>query len=240
MIKTLYFDFEIRFSNVEYLKQRVIFVIINIDVDVINNICVNRLLDSINNKFNFDRVVDSNMIKEFFSKCFHYYNETSLSFFIFRLKMNMFIILFRNIKSLVMCNEIRIRLIRIIVNVFEIEIIVDKSIDERILISRISLNSKNDEINKNRKKIVSCQFIKRQFFIRFAFVITINKSQNQSLRYVDIDIQIRECFTHEQFYVIVFRITKMNNFYIIISKSDFVNMLKLIRNIQWTKILLSL
>ena len=60
--------------------------------------------------------------------------------------------LIRNIKSFVICNEIRIRLIRIIVNVFEIEIIVDKSIDERILISRISLNSKNDEINKNRKK----------------------------------------------------------------------------------------
>ena len=79
--------------------------------------------------------------------------------------MNMFIMLFRNIKSFVMCNEIRIRLICIIVNVFETEIIVDKSINERILISRISLNSKNDEINKNRKKIVSCQFIKRQFCI---------------------------------------------------------------------------
>ena len=239
LIKTLYFDFEIRFSNIEYLKQRIILAIINVDVDVINNICVNRLFDSINNKFNFNRVVDSKMIEEFSSKCFHRYDETSLSFCIFRLKMNMFIMLFRNIKSFVMCNETRIRLIRIIVSVFEIEIIVNKSIDERILISRISLNLKNDEINKNRKKFVSCQFIRRQFSIRFAFVIIINKSQNQSLRYVDIDIQIRECFTHEQFYVIVFRITKMNNLYIIISKNDFVNMFKLIRNIQWTKILLS-
>ena len=157
----------------------------------------------------------------------------------FRLKMNMFIMLFRNIKSFVMCNETRIRLIRIIVNVFEIEIIVDKSIDEKILISRISLNSKNNEINKNRRKFISCQFIRRQFLIRLTFVIIINKSQSQSLRYVDIDIQTRECFTYEQFYVIVFKITKINNFYIIISESDFVNIFRLIRNIQWTKILLS-
>ena len=67
--------------------------------------------------------------------------------------MNMFIILFRNIKSFFMCNEIRIRLIRIIVNVFEIEIIVDKSINEKNLISRISLNLKNDEINKIEEKL---------------------------------------------------------------------------------------
>ena len=66
LIKTLYFDFEIRFSNVEYLKQRIILVIINVDVNIINNICVNRLFDSIINKFNSDRVVDSKMIKKNF------------------------------------------------------------------------------------------------------------------------------------------------------------------------------
>ena len=80
--------------------------------------------------------------------------------------------------------------------------------------------------------MISCQFIKRQFFIRSIFVITINKSQKQSLRHVDIDIQIRECFIHEQLYVTIFKITKMNNLYMIISKSDFVDMFRLIRNIQ--------
>ena len=45
LIKTLYFDLEIRFSDNKYLKQRIIFVIINVDVNIINNFCVNRLLD---------------------------------------------------------------------------------------------------------------------------------------------------------------------------------------------------
>ena len=171
----MYCDFDIRFSNVEYLKQRINFVIINVDVNIINNICVNRLFDSITNKFDFDRVVDSKMIEKFFSKCFHHYDKILLSLYIFRFKINMFVMLLRNIKSFVMCNDIRIRLIYITINVFEIEIIIDKSINEKFLISRISLNSKNDEINKNRKKTISCQFIKRQFFIQSTFVMTINK-----------------------------------------------------------------
>jgi type IV secretory pathway component VirB8 len=55
-----------------------------------------------------------------------------------------------------MWNDIQIRLIRIINNVLKIEIIVEKLIDENILILRISLNLKNDDVNKKRKKIVLC------------------------------------------------------------------------------------
>ena len=83
-------------------------------------------------------------------------------------------------------------------------------------ISRISLQFKNDECNKNRWTNVFCQFIKRQFFVRSIFAIIINKSQNQSLRYVSVDIQMRNYFIYNQFYVIVFKITNKHNFYIII------------------------
>ena len=147
------FNLEIRFSNVEYLKQRIILAIINVDVNVINNLCVNWLFNSINNKFNFDRVVDSKIIIKFFSKCFYHYDEISLFFYIIRLKINIFIMLFRNIKSLFMCNDIRIHLICIINNVFEIEIIIDKFVNEIFLISHISLNSKNDDVNKIEEKL---------------------------------------------------------------------------------------
>ena len=104
---------------------------------------------------------------------------------------------FRNIRFFIMCNNIRIRLTRVTFHVLKIEMMLNKSIDKKILIFRISLDSKNNEINKNRRKIVSCQFIKRQFSIRAIFVITINKSQKQSLRYVDVDIRIRKYFIHD-------------------------------------------
>ena len=96
---------------------------------------------------------------------FHKYDEISLSFHILRLKINMFIMFFRNIRFSIMCNDIRAKFTRVTFYVLKIEMISNKSINEKILIFRISLNSKNDEINKKRKKIVSCQFIKRQFFM---------------------------------------------------------------------------
>ena len=64
----------------------------------------------------------------------------------------MFVMLLRNIRSFVIYNEIKIQITRIVENVLKIEIIVDKSQNINILISRISLYLKKDEINKNRKK----------------------------------------------------------------------------------------
>ena len=61
--------------------------------------------------------------------------------------------LLRNIRSFVMCNKIKIQITHIVEIVLKIEIIVDKFQNINILMSRISLNFKNDEINKNRKKL---------------------------------------------------------------------------------------
>ena len=172
------------------------------------------------------------MMKEFSFECFHHYDEVSLSSHKLNLKIDMSIMMLRNICSFVMCNDIKARITRIFENVLKIEIIVDKSKDINISILRISLNFKNDEINKSRKKIVFCQFTRRQYLIRSTFAMIINKSQKQSLRYVDIDIQTRECFTHDQSYVAIFKIIKKCNLYMIISKTKSFDALKLIRNIQ--------
>ena len=51
-----------------------------------------------------------------------------------------------------MCNDIQIKFTRVTFHVLKIEMMSNKSIDEKILISRILFDSKNDEINKNRKK----------------------------------------------------------------------------------------
>ena len=240
LINILYFDLNHIVSNVKYLSQRVILAIINVNVEIINNLCINRLRDFVVQKWNSNRVVDLEMIEEFSFQCFHHYDETSLSSHKLNLKIDMFVMLLRNIRFFFMCNEIKVRITRIVENVLKIEIIANKFQSTSILISRISLNFKNDEINKSRKKIVSCQFTRRQYLIRSIFVIIINKSQRQFLRYVDINIQTRECFTHDQLYVIIFKVTKKCNLYMIISKIESFIAFKLIQNIQWKKILLSL
>ena len=150
-----------------------------------------------------------------FVKILYHYNETFLSSYILNLKIDMHIMLLRNIRSFVMCNDIKARITRIDESYIKVEIISSKFKNTFILISRIFLNFKDDDVNKERKKRMLCQFTKRQHFIRSTFVMTINKSKRQFLRYVDIDVQTRECFTHEQFYVIDIKVTKKCNFYII-------------------------
>ena len=176
------------FSNVDYLSKRTILVLVNVNVEIINKVCIDRLREVIIYKYSYDRVSNLANIEEFFSKCFYHYNEQSLSFYILYLKIDMLVILFRNIRSSFMCNKIKARITRIDNNVLKVEIITSKIKSETIVISRISLNFKNDKISSERKKIVFCQFTRRQYFIRLVFVITINKLQSQSFRYVDIDI----------------------------------------------------
>ena len=61
----------------------------------------------------------------------------------------MFVIILRNIAFFVICNNIRIQIFKIIKNVLKAKIIVENYINKKIIILRIFLNSKNDEINKN-------------------------------------------------------------------------------------------
>ena len=145
----------------------------------------------------------------------------------------MFIMFFRNIRFFIMCNNIRIRLTRVTFHVLKIEMMLNKSIDKKILIFRISLDSKNNEINKNRSKIILCQLIKRQFSIRAVFAMIINKSQKQLLRYIDVDIKTRNYFIYNELYIALFKIIKKCNLYIInFDEFDNLRISRRIRNIQ--------
>ena len=199
---------------------------------------MNKLLNNVYYKYNSNEIKNKTNHETYFSKCFHHYDEASLFFHLLSLKMNMLVMIFRNIQLFVMCNGIRARILIVDNNVLKTKIIADKHADHKIFISRISLNCKNDDVNKNKRKTMLISFIKIQYFIRSAFVIIINKSQNQSFRHIDIDIQIRECFSHDQLYVVIFKITKKCNFHAITFEHDFVEQVKWIRNIVWKKMLL--
>ena len=176
-IDIIYFNFHVRIFNNEYFNERTILIVVNIDVLHINDICIDKFHDSLQLKHNVNIFVNSNLKKKFDDECFHHYNEISFSFHILRLKIDMFVMIFRNLKFSIKCNDIKIRITRINQHVLEIEIVDDKKTNFKIVISRISLQFKNDEFNKNRRAIMFCQFIKRQYFIRFAFAMIINKSQ---------------------------------------------------------------
>ena len=165
LIKTIYSNFMITISIAQYLKNRVIFVIVNVNVQFLNKICINKLLNNVYYKYNSNKIKNKTNHETYFSKCFHHYDETSLFFHLLLLKMNMFVMIFRNIQFFVMCNDIRARILIVDNNVLKTKIIVDKHVDHKIFISRISLNCKNDDVNKNKKK--RCSFHSLKFNILF-------------------------------------------------------------------------
>jgi len=181
---------------------------------------------------NINRIQDFANIEKYNFKYFYNYNKTSLLSYILRLKINIFVIILRNLESFLKYNNICICLIHINQNVLEAKIIDSKCYSIKILIFCISLKSKNNKISQDYRLQVFYLFIKRQFSIRSTFAIIINKFQNQSFRYIDINIQIRNCFNYNQFYVVASRITKKKNLYIIVLVDNIYSKIDKICNVQ--------
>ena len=157
-IKTIYFNLIIILSTIQYLRHKTIFVIVNVNVEIINKICINKLLNYVYFKYNYNRAKKIKNVELYFLKCFYYYNKALFFFYLLYLKINIFVIILRNIAFFVMCNNIRTRIFKIIKNVLKTKIIVKNHVNKKVIISQIFLNSKNNEINKNQKKLMFVSF----------------------------------------------------------------------------------
>ena len=160
LIDSIYLILRYILFNIEYLRERVILVVVNIGVRRISNNYINRLMNNIYLKYSNNILVDSKIREKYNDECFHNYNEISLSFYILRLKIDISIMIIRNLKLFVMCINIRARFIHVDRNVLKTKVIDEKYVNIKILISRISLQSKDNESNKKRRRNVLCFFIK--------------------------------------------------------------------------------
>ena len=237
IVKIIYPDLSRNLPDSDYLGERAILAVTNVDVGRINNACVEQLRGNVQPKFSDDKAVDKALHEEFPSECFHKYDEPSLPPHVLRLKVGMPLMILRNLSPPVQCNGTRVKLTRVTQHVLEAEVISGKSKGEKVLIPRIPLFSKDDEVGKGRRKAVPCQFSRTQFPVRPAFAITINKSQGQSLRVVGIDIRTRECFTHGQLYVALSRVTNKVNLHMI-TPDHGGRVPRRLKNIQWKEVLL--
>ena len=80
---------------------------------------------------------------------------------------------------------------------------------DKVMLFKIPLQSK-----ENNPRIPT-PFIRKQYPVRPAFAMTINKSQGQSIKYVGINLQVRPAFSHGQLYVALSRVTRQGNLHII-------------------------
>jgi len=118
-------------------------------------------------------------------------------------------------KSNGLCNGRRLICCSFQKNVIEVEIATRNHQGKRVFLPRILLTSSNDIRFPFTLKI-------KQFLIRLAFALTINKSQGQTIPYVGIYLP-EHVFSHGQLYVTFSKSKSQQNIKLLIKNSNIPN-----------------
>lgn len=128
------------------------------------------------------------------------------------LKLGCPLILLRNLApSRGLCNGTRMILQRMSDRVLEVRLVGGDHDSEIALIPRITLTPPSTAD-------FAFKFNRRQFPVRLAFCLTINKAQGQSVKYVGLDLRV-PVFSHGQLYVALSRATSRHRVKVLLSAS---------------------
>lgn len=173
----------------------------NIDVDELNKQVTDLLdastehiysgIDSTDNCDNGE--LDEILLPEYLNSL----NPPSLPPYELRLRKNCIIMLIRNISiNEGLCNGTRLQIVDFSNHLLKCQILTGDKSNDIVFLNRITLYSSNE---------YPFTFKRRQFPIKLAFAMTINKSQGQTFDKIGIDLR-RDVFNHGQLYVAMSRV----------------------------------
>ncbi|KAB0792783.1 hypothetical protein PPYR_00660 [Photinus pyralis] len=173
----------------------------NVDVEEINNKVV-ELLDVSNEKIytSMDSVegcdngdINEGILPEYLNTL----NPPNFSPHELKLRKNCIVMLIRNLNvNEGLCNGTRLSVLELGDNVIKCKIFTGDKSGDIVFIHRITLYCEN---------VYPFTFKRRQFPIKIAFAMTINKSQGQTFDQIGIDLR-KDVFTHGQLYVALSRV----------------------------------
>lgn len=145
---------------------------------------------------------ESGNIPHYSSEFLQNLNPPGMPLFKLNLKIGCPIILMRNLSpSVGLCNGTRLLVTKCCRHVIEAKILTGHKAGQTVFLPRISFQPSVSELNINMSR--------RQFPVRVAYAMTINKSQGKFVKYVGIDLKT-PVLSHGQLYVALSRCTAAN------------------------------
>ncbi|MCO5550239.1 hypothetical protein L7F22_003722 [Adiantum nelumboides] len=215
LISYIYSDMNRHLGDAIYFRDRAILAPRNSDVDIVNAKTLCAMSGDIVEYFSADSIIEDSMQQSFLYSV-EFLNGLNLGggfpVHYLQLKLNAPIILLRNLDpSRGLCNGTRLVCKAFHQRVLEAEIVTGTCVGTRVFIPRICFIYSGTQLPFALRR--------RQFPVRLAFGMTINKSQGQSIAHLGLYL-VTPVFTHGQLYVALSRARSAMGVKIVLSDSD--------------------
>lgn len=189
----------------------------NEETHLLNSVVLARLNSGIEvSLLSADRLVCENESEQLAAEAFpiehvHELMPASMPPHNLKLKVDAVVMLLRNIDPKNgLCNGSRLKVKRIHQAILEVELLTGPHQGSRALLPKIMMREK--DLN------TPYELERRQFPVRLAYAMTINKAQGQTFDHVGVDLQ-RPVFAHGQLYVAFSRVKEFNNLKVRVAKN---------------------